>query len=50
MRAGLPVFLTIVMLASIWSVSKNRCHVIVVLLAKLVATHISGKAGNDRQS
>ncbi len=34
----LPLFLTIVMLASVWSVSKNRRHVIVVAILALIAT------------
>jgi hypothetical protein len=33
----LPLFVTIVMLASIWSVSKNRRHVIVVAILALIA-------------
>ena len=34
----LPLFLTIVMLASVWSVSKDRRHVIVVAILALIAT------------
>ncbi len=33
-----PLFFTIVMLASVWSVSKNRRHVIVVAILALIAT------------
>ncbi len=43
----LPLFLTIVMLASVWSVSKDRRHVIVVAILALIAVggEWSGLAG-----